>query len=143
MIGSACEVYSNQVSIHRGTGGRGGRAGVGGEGELGGRPGAAHPSDPPYQGALGGQGGCGGHGVGGNGGSSVGVIYLYDRPTTLLDNYLMLEGQPGPGGTSPTNSACDRISGQEGPVGRVMDYICCPRGLSGNPIAGCHDCPQP
>ena len=100
------------------------------------------PNTNEHHGASGGQGGCGGHGVGGNGGSSVGVVYLYDY-FTAFETYTISVGRGGLGGMSPINSACEeRPSGQEGPSGLVMDYLCCPQSLEGSPIAECHFCPR-
>ena len=142
VIGRACAVFYNQVRIVRGFGGAGGRAGVGGSGELGGAPGSSHPEDQTYRGARGGQGGCGGHGVGGNGGSSVGVVYLYNH-ATFIESYLMSGGREGAGGSVPTNSACERVSGAEGQPGLVATYICCPQNSEGLSIAECGLCPRP
>ncbi|WP_438022398.1 hypothetical protein [Sorangium sp. So ce233] len=113
--GSALTVEASQV-----LGGTGGNGGVGGTGQPGGggsmggyggrRPAGLGDMLPACSGGTGGNGGRGGDGGGGLGGASFGIASM-SASVNLLEDAIVLPGQPGQGGRSG-NAVIEDAPGQ-------------------------------
>jgi hypothetical protein len=134
-LGSAPEIYDNEIFQGRGgNGGDGGVGGLGGPGGLGGIGGAGlshwdpvdprFPSLPGSDGGTGGNGGNGGGGGGGCGGPSFGIFADPGDPAAQVEDWKVLNnirsaGEPGSGGFGGWSNGNPGGDGATGDLGET------------------------